>query len=378
MEGSPSGNIELTALGIKRVALLKFSFDDPIRTSTNQIPVSDSNSIRQLTLDLTQDDERPDAMDHELDCKDDEFILDIPQPNSDDEIPVLSLRDRITRSNCSTEATASKRKVDEAEVAPLTSDTCCPSELPVEDGPISLSQPTTDREKRRCMSLRSVPSSSTQTFKLHQSTSHPSIADTNSELQSKEWEVVILIDRREKDHAFFQSYFTQQNVQSEVCFVCFPILFLQVCQLAIGDYLWVAKRKNAVWHSDDVESLNGYQSDSSVDSTNQLSQYSGSKRGKPKSFKERLQDLHSSILILDCVVERKTVNDLASSIIDGRYEEQKHRLKGCGVKNCVYLVEGASLNPQGIQNRGKSSDQCRGGVTINTNAIITAMAATQV
>lgn len=80
---------------------------------------------------------------------------------------------------------------------------------------------------------------------------------------------------------------------------------------------------------------------------------------------------------MDCVVERKTVNDLASSIVDGRYEEQKHRLKGCGVKNCVYLVEGASLNPQGVQNRGKSADQSRSGATINTNAILTAMAATQ-
>jgi ERCC4-type nuclease len=90
------------------------------------------------------------------------------------------------------------------------------------------------------------------------------------------------------------------------------------------------------------------------------------------------------VLVLDCVVERKTVNDLASSIVDGRYEEQKCRLQDCGVANCVYLVEGASLNPQGVRSRekgtgtGSSGGAAGGGGTINTNAIITALAATQV
>jgi ERCC4-type nuclease len=92
------------------------------------------------------------------------------------------------------------------------------------------------------------------------------------------------------------------------------------------------------------------------------------------------EEIHSCIVVLDCIVERKTINDLASSIVDGRYEEQKGRLKGCGVFNCVYLVEGASLNPQGVRGRGKTgAEQDRsGGASINTNSIITALAATQV
>lgn len=44
-------------------------------------------------------------------------------------------------------------------------------------------------------------------------------------------------------------------------------------------------------------------------------------------------------LVLPYVVERKRKDDLASSIKDGRYYEQKYRLKNCGLKNIVYLIE---------------------------------------
>ncbi|XP_037695956.1 crossover junction endonuclease MUS81 [Choloepus didactylus] len=44
-------------------------------------------------------------------------------------------------------------------------------------------------------------------------------------------------------------------------------------------------------------------------------------------------------LVLDHVVERKRLDDLCSSIIDGRFREQKFRLKRCGLGHRVYLVE---------------------------------------
>ena len=46
------------------------------------------------------------------------------------------------------------------------------------------------------------------------------------------------------------------------------------------------------------------------------------------------------------IVERKTMNDLASSIIDGRYQEQSHRLTNCDIPNhnIYYLIEGTYLN----------------------------------
>ena len=42
------------------------------------------------------------------------------------------------------------------------------------------------------------------------------------------------------------------------------------------------------------------------------------------------------------IIERKSLNDLASSIKDGRYVEQSHRLTGYNMHNhnIVYLIEG--------------------------------------
>lgn len=51
-------------------------------------------------------------------------------------------------------------------------------------------------------------------------------------------------------------------------------------------------------------------------------------------------------VVLDFIVERKRMDDLASSIMDGRFKEQKFRLCGCPLKQRIYLVEkyGASVN----------------------------------
>ncbi|XP_034088392.1 crossover junction endonuclease MUS81-like, partial [Gymnodraco acuticeps] len=44
-------------------------------------------------------------------------------------------------------------------------------------------------------------------------------------------------------------------------------------------------------------------------------------------------------LVLDYIIERKRMDDLCGSIIDGRFREQKFRLKRCGLRNPCYLVE---------------------------------------
>jgi crossover junction endonuclease MUS81 len=41
--------------------------------------------------------------------------------------------------------------------------------------------------------------------------------------------------------------------------------------------------------------------------------------------------------ILDYVMERKKADDLISSIFDGRYKEQKYRLKNSDFSNIYYL-----------------------------------------
>ncbi|CAD8132004.1 unnamed protein product [Paramecium pentaurelia] len=43
--------------------------------------------------------------------------------------------------------------------------------------------------------------------------------------------------------------------------------------------------------------------------------------------------------ICDYIIERKTIQDLAHSILDKRYQVQKHKLKHCGINNRFYLVE---------------------------------------
>jgi ERCC4-type nuclease len=52
--------------------------------------------------------------------------------------------------------------------------------------------------------------------------------------------------------------------------------------------------------------------------------------------------------VLDFIIERKTIEDLAKSILDGRYNEQKYRLKNCGIRNIYYFFEGSSYTlPRG-------------------------------
>lgn len=49
-------------------------------------------------------------------------------------------------------------------------------------------------------------------------------------------------------------------------------------------------------------------------------------------------------LVLPYVIERKRMDDLGASIKDGRFHEQKFRLKKCGLKNVIYMVENYGAN----------------------------------
>ncbi|XP_780532.5 crossover junction endonuclease MUS81 [Strongylocentrotus purpuratus] len=77
---------------------------------------------------------------------------------------------------------------------------------------------------------------------------------------------------------------------------------LDVRKLQVGDFLWVAREKGSA-----VPGL--------------------------------LQMPRRREAVLDYVVERKRMDDLCSSIQDGRFKEQKFRLKQCGLGHPVYLVE---------------------------------------
>jgi len=54
-------------------------------------------------------------------------------------------------------------------------------------------------------------------------------------------------------------------------------------------------------------------------------------------------------VVLDWIVERKRLDDLIGSIKDGRFHEQKFRLKRSGVKNVIYIIEEIAMDSMTFQ-----------------------------
>ena len=73
--------------------------------------------------------------------------------------------------------------------------------------------------------------------------------------------------------------------------------------------------------------------------------------------------------MLDFIIERKTLNDLSASILDGRYNEQKYRLKNSPYKNIYYLFEGTELNIHNNSNLSKDAINTAINNTINIHDI---------
>ena len=59
--------------------------------------------------------------------------------------------------------------------------------------------------------------------------------------------------------------------------------------------------------------------------------------------------LEGDEIVLDFVVERKRLDDLLGSIKDGRFHEQKFRLRKSGIKNVIYLIEEISISAEHFQ-----------------------------
>jgi ERCC4-type nuclease len=104
-------------------------------------------------------------------------------------------------------------------------------------------------------------------------------------LFSPHYELILLIDQREKANRDRKYIFNGVSKQIPT----------RISQLSLGDMVWIAK-------DGDRE------------------------------------------VILDFIVERKSIGDLASSIIDGRYQEQRYRLRESGITNVLYIIEGDSLS----------------------------------
>jgi ERCC4-type nuclease len=100
------------------------------------------------------------------------------------------------------------------------------------------------------------------------------------------WQLVLLVDSREvhtrTDREFLESRLRERGVR------------VQVMQLALGDFVWGV-------HPEGIP---------------------------------------DAVLVTDFIAERKRASDLAASIMDGRYEEQKRRLLSCPSRRPMYIVEG--------------------------------------
>lgn len=60
------------------------------------------------------------------------------------------------------------------------------------------------------------------------------------------------------------------------------------------------------------------------------------------------RDQAGNELVLPYIVERKRLDDLAGSIKDGRFHEQKFRLKSSGIPNVTYLIEYLDVKHYGL------------------------------
>lgn len=98
------------------------------------------------------------------------------------------------------------------------------------------------------------------------------------------FEILLIVDNREKRAASDPDFFVNKLKEHSVS--------ASVDALAVGDLVWVARNKNS-----------------------------------------------KQVAVLDYIMERKRLDDLVSSIKDGRFQEQKGRLKRTGLTKVSYLIE---------------------------------------
>lgn len=117
--------------------------------------------------------------------------------------------------------------------------------------------------------------------------SSSNICDSLIEMTADSFEIILLIDKNET------SGLSKKNDPTVAQFNKYPDLKHEYRSLKVGDFTWIAQHKT----NKDLE------------------------------------------FVLPYVVERKRMDDLGASIKDGRFHEQKFRLRKCGLRNVIYLVE---------------------------------------
>eukprot|EP01134_Creolimax_fragrantissima_P003866 CFRG3866T1 len=122
----------------------------------------------------------------------------------------------------------------------------------------------------------------------------------NLTLLKEEYDVCMILDNREmlgkKDRHYIQEKLQQNGVR------------VLVRAMQLGDFMWIAKKRTTL--------------EESVTSVTTC----------------KTNDFDSEIVI-GYIGERKRMDDLSSSVIDGRFQEQLSRMRKCGLRHCMYLIE---------------------------------------
>ncbi|KKY22860.1 putative dna repair protein [Phaeomoniella chlamydospora] len=118
------------------------------------------------------------------------------------------------------------------------------------------------------------------------------------------FDVRLVIDNREIRSTHDRDYISEELAKRDIKAI--------TRSLPVGDALWVAKLKEL----------------------------------SPELLTSGDEGVGKDEILLDHIVERKRLDDLIGSIKDGRFHEQKFRLRRSGVKNVTYLVENITISDE--------------------------------
>ncbi|KPI43124.1 Crossover junction endonuclease mus81 [Cyphellophora attinorum] len=176
------------------------------------------------------------------------------------------------------------------------------------DGPADVLELSSENEERH------TPHRQRPLLKVPHTDSLLTTADTIT-LSPECFEVRIVLDSREvrskTDREYIADELRKQGIKAIIR------------ALPLGDVLWVAKVK-----PEHLDSLRAANKDDNDDGSDEI--------------------------MLDYIVERKRLDDLISSIKDGRFHEQKFRLRKSGIQNVAYIVEAFSISAERSELYGQS------------------------
>ena len=171
-----------------------------------------------------------------------------------------------------------------------------------------------------------------------QSSTQSSILPKSSilEFQLTDFDIILLVDTRESTSGV-DSSLKKTALMANLTQLSVPV---EMRALPAGDFAWIARERS---HSNRAKvSVSQSASQPASHSASQPASHSASQTLSSRFASTKngfIPNKPRRELIFDYVVERKRVDDLVSSIIDGRFHEQKHRLKASGIRKPIYLVE---------------------------------------